>query len=219
MKHRLHLFESARLRRSIQIVDCEPAMIDTAWAKFFHGRLGLDGCRLAGWLRIAFALLFVLDRLLLTLDLNTLLHPQDGLVPYWLGRQTGEPNMYSIFSLAPESATFLWTVHWIGILQGILLLLGIAPRFQLLGVYLNLVSFQHHNQVIWDGEDMMFKAFCMNFLFMPLHYTTIYDRFGRINLSPHDGTEMSWPMWPIRLFQMEIMFIYIGASLGKLDGE
>ena len=194
-------------------------MVFDAWTKFFHGRLGREGCLFAGWLRISFALLFIADRLLLTLDIDPLLHPSKGLVPYWLGRQTQElePNMYSIFSLAPESVTFLWMVHWIGILQGILLLLGVAPRFQLLGVYLNLVSFQHHNQVIWDGEDMMFKAFCINFLLMPLNSRTIFDSFGYNDKTA--AADQSWPMWPVRLFQIEIMFIYIGASLGKFDGE
>ena len=193
-------------------------MVFAAWDQFFHGRINSDDCRFIGWLRIAFAFLFVADRLVLSLDLDKLLSPTDGLVPYWLGRQSYEihDNMWTVFQLAPESDVLLWVVHLIGICQGVLLMLGIAPRFQLIGVYVNLISFQHHNQVIWDGEDMMFKAFCMNLLLMPLHRRTIYDFFG---LRGDDKPDDSWPMWPIRLFQIEMSFIYIGASLGKIIGE
>lgn len=191
-----------------------------AWDSFFHKRLGTDGCLFVGWLRMAFAFLFVADRLLLTLDLDKLLSPSRGLVPYWLGQTTVEPTMYTIFQLAPDNDAFLWAVHFIGIVQGILLFLGVAPRLQLLGVYINLISFQHHNQVIWDGEDMMFRAFCTNFLWMPLHTRTIYDGFGyrARGDGAKESTDTSWPMWPIRLFQIEMTFIYIGASLGKLQG-
>lgn len=190
-------------------------MVFQAWNNFFHQRLGSEGCRFAGWLRIAYAFLFVADRLLLTLDLETLLSPTVGLVPLKLGRTQVEANRYSIFQLAPESDLLLWTVHIVGIIQGILLLLGVAPRFQMLGVFVNLLSFAHHNQVIWDYEDQMFQDFCFVFLFMPLHRRTIFDNFG---LKGDDKPDDSFPMWPIRLFQLEVCFVYLGSVVAKLAG-
>lgn len=187
------------------------------WDRFFHSRLGSRGCRFVGWLRVAFAVIFVADRLLLTLDIDTLLSPSTGLVPISIGRDSYGlyDNMYTVFQLAPESDVFMWIVHLIGILQGILLILGVAPRFQMIGVFVNLISFRHHNMVIWDGEDQMFKDFCLLLIFMPLHRITIYDWFG---LKGDDKPEDSWPMWPIRLFQIQMSFIYLGASFGKLNG-
>lgn len=196
-------------------------MIFSAWNKFFHSHLGSDGCLFAGWLRIGLAFLFVVDRLLLTLDIDEYFSPSHGRIPLWLGRDTYKisDNMYTIFQLAPESMELIWAVHWIGILQGVLLLLGIAPRLQIFGVYFNLVCFQHHNQVIWDGEDMMMKAFCTNMLFLPLHRRTIYDGFGLRAGSKDGKPNDSWPMWPIRLLQIHVCFIYMGASFGKIRGE
>lgn len=129
------------------------------WNTFFHSRMGPDGLKMVGWLRIFYALLIIADRLCFAMDLEFLLSPTKGVVNYRLGQLAPGLTklMWSLFALAPDSEAFLWGLHYLGALQALLLLLGIAPRFQLACLFVNMVSFQHHNLMVWDAEDHMFK--------------------------------------------------------------
>lgn len=129
------------------------------WNKFFHSRFGAEGMKLIGWLRIFYAFLIIADRLCFTLDLDFLLSPTHGVLNYHVAQQNPnvEDGMLTLFSLAPDSEALLWGLHYLGIIQATLLLLGIAPKFQLVCLYINMLSFQHQNHMLWDGEDRMFK--------------------------------------------------------------
>lgn len=191
------------------------------WDTFFHERTGIQGCRIAGYMRIGFALTFLIDRVIQLINLDFFFSPQDGVMPYSVTRKNIELadwNQYSIFALFPESNEFVWIVACIGILQGVILLLGATKylRFHLFGIYLSLMSFQNHNCLMWDGEDNMFRVWVILFLFFPLDHCTIYDGFGFGSSS--SSVSSSWPMWPFRLFQIEMFVIYMGASLGKMGG-
>lgn len=186
----------------------------SAWTKFFHARLHTDGCHLCGLIRIAFAALVIVDKLVLTLDLDYFMSPSNGVIPRRIFAQDPEySEMLTLFDLLPESDKFLWAMHWIGLLHAVLLLVGVAPRVNLLGLFVNMVSFHHHNDLIWDAEDTMFRIWCFLLLFSPLHRCTIYELFRKRNWEND-----SWPMWPIRLFQLEVTFLYVSVSLSKLPG-
>ena len=47
-----------------------------------------------------------------------------------------------------------------------------------------------------------------------MHTVTIYDGFGK-----YMKTDESWAMWPVRLFQMEMTLVYIGAALSKINSR
>ena len=193
------------------------------WNSFFHDRTGKEGLRIAGYMRIGFALMFLIDRIMMLFQLDELFNPEYGLMPYRITSQNyqlSDWNQYSLFSFFPESMAFIWIMAGIGILQGFILLLGATNylRFHLFGLYINIMSFQNHNALLWDGEDNMFRIWVILFLFLPLDHCTIYDRFGFGSQPPSCSWPLttSWPMWPIRLFQFEVSIIYVGASLGKL---
>lgn len=131
------------------------------WNTFFHSRFGLEGLKLVGWLRMFYAVLFVVDRLCMGIDFDFLFSPtHGGVLNYHIGQQNPNanvPGLWTLFALAPDSEALLWGLHYAGLVQGILLFLGVAPKFQLICLYINLISFQHHNFMLWDGEDRMFK--------------------------------------------------------------
>lgn len=52
------------------------------------------------------------------------------------------------------------------------------------------------------------------FLLFPMHTVTIFDSFGK-KIKNDD----SWSMWPIRLFQLEMTIVYMGASLSKINSK
>jgi hypothetical protein len=62
----------------------------------------------------------------------------------------------------------------------------------------------------------MFRVWNALFLFLPLHRVTIYEWLGKLTA---EEKALSWPMWPFRLWQMEICYVYLGAGFGKLASE
>ena len=122
------------------------AAVGSAIHEFFHARAGANACLLAGWMRITYAILFILDRILWSVDLKFFYYNDTGVIPTRLTRSyayVSESTLPTIFDLAPESDTLVWAVNYLGLLQGILLLLGFAPRFQCACLVVILASFEH----------------------------------------------------------------------------
>ncbi len=97
-----------------------------------------------------------------------------------------------------------------------LLLLGCWSRFQIACIFLWLVSFQHRNPLICDGEDTVFRLFSFMMIWMPLdHRWSI--------LSSHFGwpksTASSENAWALRLIQFELTAIYASNAWSKFQGE
>ena len=192
------------------------------WNTFFHGRVGDNVCRLGGYLRIGFGIIFLVDRLVLGLDFDDFFSPSHGFLPLEVGRDNPnlDETMWSLLELYPESDQFLWTLFWIGIAQGVMLVLGILPRFQAACLFVNIVSLQNHNFLFWNRQDALFRIWCFFLLFLPLHRITIFDIVpeGTKSLQGKRKQE-SWPLWPFRLFQIQLAVMYMGLSLNKLENE
>ena len=127
------------------------------------------------------------------------------------------------FQLAPESDWLIWGVNYLCLLQGILLLLGIAPRFQCVSLVVYLASWEHQNDHAWDAQDVMLRFFGFLLCFMPLHRLTVYEWYQTRGMSREEKIALhqndSWPMWPFRLWQIEICYIYVGAGFAKLSNK
>ena len=200
-----------------------------------NARMGTDGCRKAGWIRIVFATLSILDRLLLHLDLDLFLSPTHGLLPI-SQEKVGLWGMLSLLRFVQDSDALLWSLHYLGLFNAVLLLLGIAPRWNALLLFLNNCSFDNANWMLCDGVDTglnpMVRLFNFHLLLLPLHHITIYDGFGfgrmwrgKTNASNNSTSTSStentdsWPMWTVWLWQWETVLIYFGAMVGKFDGD
>jgi hypothetical protein len=216
------------------------------WNAFFHTRTSTSSSStsvfvLCGRLRIFYAILLLLDRFILSYDFHFFF--LSGIMPC-----DQHYNYSSINSSSLKPASLLCTIaamvpptqipyvyytfFYVGILNAVLLLLGITPKLQLLLLHINLLSFHHHSAAIWDGEDSMFRLWNFLFLFLPLHHVTIYDKFrhliyyrrrpttsSSIERTSNSDTLDTWPMWPFRLWQIEICCIYIGAGYTKLSTD
>jgi hypothetical protein len=213
---------------------------------FFHARTGPKGCRLVGYIRVCYALLFLYSMLLMTIQLNTLLGPRKGLMSYAI---TGEnhyrpeavDNRWNVFRLAPESSVMLYLLFLFGLGSGVFLLLGIQPRWAAVGTYVFLHNLRAQNNFIWDHEAHMVRLWAFFLIFLPLDHITINDGFGglvplvrrRLNIMRNNNnisamsyattthqqqqpTE-SWAMWPFRLWQVYTCLIYVGAGLCKFN--
>ena len=214
---------------------------------FLHARTGLAGCRLAGYMRWTFALLFTFSRLWMAYPLGFLFDPHTGVIPYSVTRGDMDPEHdVTIFQYAPESRLLVYGLFGMAILQGLLLFLGVAPRWQAVGIYVFLGNLYNHNGIMFDNQEHMLRMWAFFLCWLPLDHVTIYDGFGgwipwfqekitaimerkNTRQSSNDSTNpttttttsntaqsSSWPMWPFRLWQIYICFIYAGAGFGKL---
>jgi len=189
---------------------------------FFHLRTGPHGCRLVGYMRVCYAILFLYSRSLMAYDLIFLMDPQNGVMPYRSTRYTMDDDDYSVFKWFPHNPYVLYGLFSAGMVFGILFLLGVAPRFQAIGIFFFLYNFQNHNSILFDHQDVMMRMYVLMLALSPLDHITIYDRFGykRHNTSIDDREQTSsWPMWPFRIWQGLVCLVYIGAGIGKLSAE
>lgn len=207
------------------------------WNDFFHSRAKSPGV-LCGYLRLWFALLVLFDRLLLTVDFHWFFlsgimpckqHYVYGYEEHYL-RDTGSnypvpPSILCYIAgsvVSPDYSPYVfWCFHILGVIHALLLFLGIYPKVQLIGLHINMLAFHFHSDLMWDGEDIMFKLWNFLFLFLPLQQVTIFDRFhgllSRRKFFAEDHRD--WPMWPFRLFQLELCFLYLGAGYTKGSTE
>jgi hypothetical protein len=208
--------------------------IGDGWNHFFFARCATkNALRYMGYIRIFYGLLLLYDRLILGLDFDFFF--TSGLIPcqqsfHDLAVVAYENHhidaSYPRSLLCTIAANFLptestsnyfyylaWTFYYLGLIHIVLFILGVAPKFQLLGIQINLLSFHYFTPLLWDGEDIMIKVWNFLFMFLPLHHVTVYDWGKKTALSK---TVESWPMWPFRLFQLEVCFIYAGAGYAKL---
>jgi hypothetical protein len=229
------------------------------WDHFFHSRTNIQSSSssstnaftLCGRLRIVYALLILIDRYVLSYDFEEFyLTSMMPCLQYYRPTQVLPISQYSVMCTiagmvdpVTQAPYVYYIFFYMGIVNAILLLFGVAPKLQLLLLHVNMLSFHHHSYSIWDGEDNMFNIWNFLFLFLPLHHITIFDGFRHLfyyknnesgveslnsetdkaantKLTTHtpDNVE-TWPMWPFRLWQIEICCIYMGAGYSKLSTD
>lgn len=240
---------------------------------FFHARTGPKGCRVSGWIRFCYAIVFCYSRTLFANEIDFLIDPLHGVMPYRVTQNDMEDIEWTIFQWAPESRLLVYAVVYSNLMAGWGLLLGIQPRLCAFWVFSMSYMLSNHNGILWDSEDNMMRLWVFFLFFMPLDHITVYDGFGgwcpgvanfvtslrqrfamavsnsgfiqklpvfvrqwchqRIQATQHADIESgsgntsrqasaqssSWPMWPFRLFQIYICYIYMAAGFGKLNTE
>jgi hypothetical protein len=171
--------------------------------------------------------MYLYDQLLWGLDRRWLLSPSDGVLTYYNTRRDFYGSDRTIFEYFPYghpdkednselADVVFWSLHYGGILCGVLLLLGVAPKLSLLGIYINIVSFNHIGDLPMDSQDDHLRVMAFWFFFLPLNHVTIYDTFHKNGKEPSDDNTATWSIWPYRLVQFQCIYFYLGASWGKL---
>jgi hypothetical protein len=137
-------------------------------------------------------------------------------------------SVAAYFPVSYHSYIF-YLFHIVGMINAILLVWNVYPKLQLVLLHVNMISFHFHSSLIWDGEDVMFKMWNFLFLFLPFHTPSTSAASPSNDKKDHDidrhqfGTvpsvSYSYPIWPIRLFQIELCCIYAGAGYAKLSTE
>jgi hypothetical protein len=188
-------------------------MTPRAFEKLFFSPRDTRACAM---LRIGLAVCVIVDLLVLRGDLDRWFG-EEGVLPLAASRGLVDPNALSPFEWLPASASTLQLVWWLALGHATLLLLGIWPRIQALGLLLWLQAFQVRNLLIVDGSDIVFRTFAFYLVLMPSAGAFSVPAW----LARRRGAPLSFarPAWGLVLFRFQMGLIYASSAWEKLNGR
>ena len=172
--------------------------------------------RTVATVRIGYAALLLINVLCWWPDLDRWFS-DEGVMTLANSRRIIDPKCLTLFQILPGDRLTLRIVYGLFLGQIVALLLGWKPRLQAACCFVWLVSFQHRNILIFDGEDTLFRIIGFLLIFMPLGRIWSVDSL----LSPQpepDEHPLVVDGWSVRLLQIEMTLIYFSAAWIKLLG-
>ena len=136
---------------------------------------------------------------------------ETGVLDRAAGRANIDPQTWSVFNWLPTSSGVLWTCYALFMAQALALTIGVYPRIQAACLFVWLLSLHHRNNLIWDGEDVLFRIACFLLIFMPTAAAWTLTKPKKL-ASPT-------PIWPLRLLQIQLACLYLSSVLCKLLGD
>lgn len=176
------------------------------WRRFFFEPVDTLPCDV---LRIGLAVLLLLQ-IATTWSRVVMWYGESGVLPYDLSRDVVDPQALTLFSLLPRTDAAAQIAYGLFAAQSLLLALGVWSRWQAVGVFIWLTSFQHRNVLILDAEDSVFRVLAFLLIFMPLGRHLAWDAWRR-----REPAQPA-PCPALRLVQLEMCLIFAGAALSKL---
>ncbi len=168
----------------------------------------------AALIRVVYAVLLLCNCLFWWPDLLRWFGPE-GVLPLDASRTIVSSEMLTPFMWLPDTAWPVLVGYGLLLLHGALLALGIYPRVQAAGVFFWLLSFQHRNLIVFDGEDQVFRLFAFYLIFLPSAGQLSVLNWWR----KRPPQTVRGPIWPLRLFQIQMTLIYASTAQDKLRGD
>ncbi len=192
-----------------------PRGLGRAWNRFFFESGVPATC---DRFRVAYSLVLIAYVVGLGADLE-LFHSTTGLLTYEASRSVIDPDTSAwLLALAPNSDPWLWTCYASLLGCSVALLSGIRPRTMAVLVFALLVSFQHRNILLLDGEDCLFRMFALLLCFMPL--SRGFRVFGSLRSSESgEAVAVTSRAWALRLVQVQMCLVYFVSGIHKLRGS
>src|SRR6476620_7685871 len=186
-----------------------------AWNRFFHEP---SDPRVPALIRIGYACLVLVNLTSLYPYLD-MWFGDAGVLPRQLGYTAG--YQWSVLTWLPGDAAMLRICFWIFTLQTVCLLLGFASRFSAVSVFVWLVSFQHRNQLILDGEDKVLRLMGFFLIFMPLAEVWSVDAWlsGRRATDGAGRYVSQASSWALRMLQIFMVLVMFATAVWKATGE
>jgi len=197
----------SKARRAAAAAPPAPTGFAARWNAFFFAA---RDPRLCSVLRIGFAVLVLVDALVLLPDLGYWFS-DGGVMPAANARLIINEDAFTLLHYVPLQLGYALLVA-----HAVLLLVGWQSRIQALGVLIWLVSFQHRNYAIVDGEDTVMRLFAFYLALCPCGWAFSLDawlrrRGGKPELPPPTP-------WALRLFQLQMCVIYLSSAFEKSTG-
>lgn len=181
-------------------------------------------------LRICYALLLLVYATAWLVD-GTRWFSDEGVMSAGTARELLEGPQWSLFFWVPATPELVHLCLCILMFNATCLLFGFFSRFQAICIFFWLVTFQHRNPIICDGEDTVFRVFAFFLIFLPLDAALSTSRV-LIRRSPlahvrwfrpwtaiPSGLGISDRAWALRLIQIQMALIYFSAAWCKALGD
>lgn len=139
-----------------------------------------------------------------------------GLLPLQAARLMVDEDAWTLLAWIPQQPWALWLCYGMLVTHALLLLLGWHTRLQAIMVFVWLVSFQHRNILIVDGEDTVFRLFAFYLALCPAGWAWSLD--ARRRRLKDRATPPPIP-WGLRLFQIQMTVIYLSSAIEKTAGD
>lgn len=182
------------------------------WEAFFHSRVD---ARTYGLIRIGYATLLLINYAS-AFPFVEFYWSEHGILPFEISRRIIDPDTLTLFSLLPKTDAALWTTYGVFLVLIACLLAGVFTRVVAVLVFVLLVSFQHRNNMINDGEDIVFRMFGFILIWMPSNLAYSVDAWWRRRRGKPEATDA--PAWPLRLMQIQVALILWSSVWEKIDG-
>jgi hypothetical protein len=209
---------------------CWPAFAG-GWLRFFHAPA--DG-RVAALVRVGFALCVLASMAVLYPDLERWF-TAGGVLSAADSREVADPLAWSLLWHLPETPRVVTACFWITVAHAVLLLIGLLPRVNAACLYVWLLSWQHRNPLLVDGEDTLMKLLAFYLVFIPsARVWSVQQLFGWLwfaprttdsapaNAAPAEPGSIppryAIPGWSMRLLQIQMSLMLLATGLGKLQG-
>lgn len=183
-----------------------------ATREFFH--VPVDA-RVVAALRIGYASLMLINVFCWWPDLGRWFS-EKGVVTLAASRRMVDSWCLSVFQILPNTPLTLRIIYWVFVAQLIALLIGWRPRLQAVCCYVWLVSFQHRNSLLFEGEDTLFRI--MGFLLICMPLDAAWSAQSRSSCRTGMNLPEKVDGWSIRLLQLEMTMLYFSAAWSKLLG-
>ncbi|RMF42833.1 MAG: hypothetical protein D6753_06560 [Planctomycetota bacterium] len=129
---------------------------------------------------------------------------------------TGGRQWSPLFSI-PASPALVRGCLAVMSVNAVLMTAGVFSRWQAAMLFFWMVSFQHRNPLILDGEDTVFRLFAFYLMWMPMDARLSLWR--ALRGAPAVPLRATQPLaWPIRLMQLQMCFLYLSAAWSKWQG-
>ncbi len=130
------------------------------------------------FVRIGFALILIVHILVWFPDAERWF-TDDGILTLAEAHQMVDVPQWSLLDWLPNNLITIQACLLLLLCHSLMLLVGIASRWQAVAIFLWIVSFQHRNSLICDGEDTVCRLFAFFLIFLPLDRSwSLWNRWG-----------------------------------------
>ena len=158
--------------------------------------------------------LLFLNILLLWID-RRIFYGNNSFLPPDSATKVVDEDTWNLFSFAPATDATIDAALLLIMASAVLLVLGRVPRLAAAISFLLLIAIQHANIMLFDAEDTVFRLFAFYLIMVPPWNQL---RMSAAALEKDGDQHLTMPVWPLRLFQIQICLIYFCSAIQKSDG-
>ena len=141
----------------------------------------------------------------------------DGVMSVTTAQRVLGGSQWSLFYVMEATPGAVQLCLWLMMFSCVCLFLGVFSRVQAAALFFWMMTFQHRNPLICDGEDTVFRLFAFYMIFLPLDCKLSLGRYLTTGAFSKEVAVES--AWGLRFLQVQMSLIYLSAAWCKALGK